>query len=613
MKKLLLLIVFLGCITGLQAQTSGGPDNYGYIWRDSNDPNGPAFNWIDIINDPATVPIIGLSDDNAVGPFLLPSPFPYYWYHVTDFKVGSNGYLSFDNATFAHPFPIIPLANNSNNMLACMMTDLNFDNQGVAEGNPAKCYMWVSPNQDSVIVTYDSVPFWTNVFPTYDGVNTFQIIFDYNDSSITYQYLNQVGIVGGGVTLNIMTIGIENVSGTDGLQHSHDVYPPTNYAIKFYAPSSTTQQISDASTTYNNNPTTSAVFLSRNLAGSYGLTTEIKNEGNVTLNPFTVNVKVMNSSGLNQLNTNLTSDTLQAGQTQVIISPNNFLPMVTGTYRFVTTTNAAGDIVASNNAKTLEIVVVDTTLSTIQLSYDDNTANGAGISWNGGTGGCANHFIPPFYPCNLTSVDAYILSDPNLVGYTMFVYLDDGLNGSPGTLIDSIPMPGGSFTPASYVTSFLPTPTQIDSNGFYVLWDMRGAGVTLGTNINVPYCNRGWEVLGGTWSPYRNSETEDLMIRATIERTGVGIEENALNQQLGNFYPNPANSIATINIDSRLLNDGNLQISLFDLEGRAIEGRILSNGSNQLTLETDKLSQGLYTVRFTNGSTVAARKISVVH
>ena len=195
----------------------------------------------------------------------------------------------------------------------------------------------------------------------------------------------------------------------------------------------------------------------------------------------------------------------------------------------------------------------------------------------------------------------------------MFVYLDDGLNGSPGTLIDSIPMPGGSFTPASYVTSFLPTPTQIDSNGFYVLWDMRGAGVTLGTNINVPYCNRGWEVLGGTWSPYRNSETEDLMIRATIERTGVGIAENELNQQLGNFYPNPANSTATINIDSRLLNDGNLQISLFDLEGRAIEGRILSNGSNQLTLETDKLSQGLYTVRFTNGSTVAARKISVVH
>ena len=611
MKKLLLLIVFLGCINGLYAQTSGGPDNYGYIWRDSNDPNGPAFNWIDIRNDPATVQITGLGDDNAVGPYLLPAPFPYYWYQVTDFKVGSNGYLSFDNATFAQPFPLIPLANNSNNFVAGMMTDLNFDNQGPAEGNPAKCYMWVSPNEDSVIVTYDSVPFWSNVFPTYDGVNTFQIIFNYNDSSITYQYLEQIGIVGGGVTANIMTIGIENVSGTDGLQHSHDLYPTVNYAIKFYAPSTTTQQITDASAQFNSNPTTSAVFLSRNLAGSYPLETQIKNEGNVTLNPFTVNVKVVNNSGLNQLNTNLTSDTLQAGQTQLIVSPNNFLPTTTGTYRFVTTTNATGDLVASNNVRTLEIVVVDTTLSNIQLSYEDGTANGAGISWNGGDGACANHFIPPFYPCNISSVDAYITADPNNVGYTMLVYKDDGPNGTAGTFLDSVPMAPGNFVVGSYVNSPLNNLIQIDSMGFYVMWDMRGAGVTLGTSINLPFCNRGYEVLGGTWSPYRNSETEDLMIRANIQRVGVGLPENVLESYVGQFYPNPSGSLSRIDIDQQLMNDDQLTVQLFDLTGRALEGRILSNGNNQFTIETEQLSQGIYTVQFTTGKTTVSRKLTV--
>lgn len=289
-----------------------------------------------------------------------------------------------------------------------MMTDLNFDNNGVAEANPAKCYYWISPNEDSVIVTYDSVPFWSPTAPTYSGYNNFQIILDYNDSSIVYQYQAQNGTIGGGITTTYMSIGIENVSGTDGLQHSFDIYPQINYAIKFYAPATTSQQITDASTVNNQNPTTSAIFISRSLANTVVLNTQIKNEGNIVLNPFNVNLKVINNIGQNQLNLNLNSDTLQPGQIQSITSPNNFLPISAGTYLFITTTFATGDLSTINNAKTLEMIVVDTTLNNIMLSYEDGTANGTGIGPNGGSGGCANHFIPPFYPCNLTSVDAYI-------------------------------------------------------------------------------------------------------------------------------------------------------------------------------------------------------------
>jgi hypothetical protein len=612
MKKLLFFFSLLLLTVSLYAQTSGGPDNYGYIWRDSNDPNGPAFNWIDVRNNPATEFISGLSDDNTVGPFPLPAPFPYYWYTQSNFKIGSNGYLAFGNGSFASPFPTIPFANTNNNVLAAMMSDLNFENTGAQAGNPAKCYIWKSPSQDSVVVTFDSVPFWVNGVPAYQGLNTFQIILDYNDSSITYQYLIQNGTVSPVAGVDFMTIGIENVSGTDGLQYSHDQYPVTNYAIKFYAPSSTTQQITDASTLYNQNESTGAVFISRNAFNGYPLNTTIKNEGNITLNPFTVNVQVINAANQIQLNNNLTSDTLQAGQTQSINLPNPFLPINAGTYRFTTTTIATGDLSTLNNARTLEMIVVDTTLPSITLAYDNGVSSATGISWSGGNGACANYFIPPFYPCDLTSVAAYIISDVNAVGYRMKVYADDGVNGAPGTLLDSISVLPGTFTTGAFVNTTLTAPIRVDSGGFYVMWDMGGDGVTLGTNLVFPYSNRGYEVLGGTWSVFRSSETQDLMIRANISRVGVGIEENELENAIGEFFPNPTSDLVSIRINNASINTSALQTTIYDLSGRIVQPSVRLTGNDVLQINTAGLEAGLYTARFISGDNAITRKFTVI-
>ncbi|MFM9009272.1 MAG: hypothetical protein ACKORE_11930 [Bacteroidota bacterium] len=138
MKKLYSLLLLSLVFRMVAAQTSGGPDTYGTIWRDSNDPNGPAYSWIDISTRAETMEISGLADDNIVGPFFLPAPFPYYWYTVDKFWIGSNGYIAFGPTQFAHPFPLIPTPNGANDYLAAMMTDLNFVNTGTAgAGNPA--------------------------------------------------------------------------------------------------------------------------------------------------------------------------------------------------------------------------------------------------------------------------------------------------------------------------------------------------------------------------------------------------------------------------------------------------------------------------------------------
>src|ERR1043166_9511943 len=96
-------------ITSLTAQTTGGPDSYGYIWRDNNDPSGPAYNWIDVPTLTGALQVNYLGDDNTIGPFSIGFPFHYYWYDVTKFWVGSNGYMRFTGDQISAPFSGIPL------------------------------------------------------------------------------------------------------------------------------------------------------------------------------------------------------------------------------------------------------------------------------------------------------------------------------------------------------------------------------------------------------------------------------------------------------------------------------------------------------------------------
>ena len=91
MKKLFTFFAAIAFTSMVNAQTTGGPDAFGYIWRTNADPNGPTFNWIDISLYPGSVNITNLLDDNKVGPFSLQIPFTYYWYQPTNFYIGSNG------------------------------------------------------------------------------------------------------------------------------------------------------------------------------------------------------------------------------------------------------------------------------------------------------------------------------------------------------------------------------------------------------------------------------------------------------------------------------------------------------------------------------------------
>lgn len=125
MKKLLLLFIISTTNLVGFTQTSGGSDFIGYTWFDSDDPSGPRYNWIDITTNGTLV--TGLTDDNSAGVFSIPS-FVYYGTPCNQIKIGSNGWISFDNVSnIASYFPTIPqLGGPANNYISPYMTDLIF-------------------------------------------------------------------------------------------------------------------------------------------------------------------------------------------------------------------------------------------------------------------------------------------------------------------------------------------------------------------------------------------------------------------------------------------------------------------------------------------------------
>jgi len=596
------------------AQTTGGPDTYGYIWRDSNDPNGPSFNWIDVTTLPNAVQVAGLGDDNIRGPYTVGFPFRFYWYDVTTFYVGSNGYLGFTPTPVAHPFPPIPTPAFIQNYLGAMTTDLTFTDGAQQPIPGAEAWYW-SNNADTLILSYNSVPFWAPG-TGFTGENTFQIILSGVDSSITYNYFLQSGASAS--TTDFCTVGIENVSGNIGLQWGQNVYPPSVYSIKYYYPSSTTFQVNDASTLYINNPESGGLFLSQG-GNDFTMNTRIKNTGNLPLAAFNVFSRVVNGFNQIQASETVQSTALAPNATEDITFTTTYSPSTAGAFRYINDTQLPGDATPTNNQKIMELQVVDTTAATILLSYDNGLDAGlGGLGWSGGGGGTGIEFKPPFYPCNLTQVRAYITANANFVGFSMVIVDDDGPNGTPGTVLDSIAVSGPSVLTGAWNNVTVPSPIQIDSGSVYIAWMMGGDGISIGQNQLPPYSNRTYEILGqasnpNAWAAYRYREIEDIMINAYVTALPVGIDENASLSNVGNVYPNPSKEIAKIDYSFDNFN-GELVMKVMNINGQLVVNERTSGYTSEGTIEinTGQLNPGIYMLELQAGSESFKRKLTVI-
>ncbi len=570
--------------SGVQPQLSvnwggGGPDSFGYRYLDSDTvcPGAPVYNWIEIKR--VGTRVTGLGDDNVVGPFDIGFDFPYYWYRVRQVYIGSNGYIAFhDNALNASPFQRIPSPTRTNNTLAALMSDLDPSPSGSPNGS---VWIWTSPDNDTFIVQYDSIRFWST-----GGNNTFQIILSRPDSSITFQYKEQSGAPYNGWVPDANQCGIENVSGRIGLNYLSGNIPPGNMyhpelAVKFIPPESTTLRIHDVAVRNAMNDRNGGMFvLNRQPITFWGV---IQNTGNQSEPQFWAIARVRNQAGSVMFIDSTTVRGLAPSETDSVVFPRTWTPTSTGMYLIEVISKLPGDAVPLNDTAKIELRVVTMPAT---LTYDRGTQTHM-WSWNG-PGGYGNRFVPPIYPCYITGARVYMAST-NPVTCAIGIFDDNGLGGSPG---DTLYMTTVNVSAEQWYTITPPSPIPINEGAFFV-----GAISTVsnapsfGHDSVAPISNQSWEYTG-VWAPSRNPQ--DAMINATIT-DNVGIIElqpapfNPQTKLL--VLPNPVAGIIRLTLNST----ATAEVELFDATGKMLRTIVLNNGTG--IFDARRLAAGIYFVR----------------
>ncbi len=605
MKRLLLLLLASYFqLPSASAQTSGGPDAFGYTWLHTNAIGGPVYNWIDIL--PMATEINGFADDNSVGWVQMGFNFHYYWTDYSQVRVGSNGWISFNNVgNIAHSFPLIPTpGGNADNYVAPFMVDLNFD----SEANPGRVYYW-SNNVDSFIVTYYQAPFWINSQPDFTGSNTFQVIFTNTDSSITFQYAEQTGVVQN-TGLNDIVIGIENVTGAIGLQCTLNNYPVAPAAIKFYYPNTVTLAIPDLKPDWNQNTENSGLFFFKGSA-TY-LQSDIANVGNTTVDP--PSSAIANFLDLQNISSYSSSKELDAiaPAADTIINFDGVLSLYNpGDYTYRVSVSNISDLNTYNNNNDFEIVVADSVNGEVVLSYvpQDSTMI-TFVSWNGGgsTSGAAIKVLPPYYPATVVGAEFFVMSNlggfnpiPN--GFTASI-VTENVQGQPAVIQTSETVDNSGLFPSQWNRVDFSNPYTVTSGPVYISWIMGGDSVALGTFPYAPISNRSYEILDGDWAEYRQGANEDLGIRVILSSSGahpdttvLGIGDVVFENDviLYQNYPNPTETTTTVEfyVPQNTAADFNLYSSAGSLVN-TISFSSLNKGRHRVDINTAKLAAGIY-------------------
>ncbi|MBX7240843.1 MAG: T9SS type A sorting domain-containing protein [Bacteroidia bacterium] len=628
--KRILSVLLLMCSFSAFAQNipQDTPDDFGYVWRNNTNANGPTYDWVDITA--VGTEVSGLADDNFVGPVDMGMTFKFYWNTFDKIYIGSNGYIAFSGVNIAsqtNGFPTCPTSDNNDGIIAGMLCDLAF---GYA-GSVARCFTYHDVTNNRFIVTFDKVPFWTNNAQNYDGENTFQFILDADDNSITINYADQQGVWNSGYdgVANPLVVGIENATGAYGLNVSNNVYPDSASSIRVYYPTVPLIDVTDAGPASVQNPKNGGFFAKPGVPIALG--TEISNSGNVDIpGQILVNASVKDEANLSVYSGSSVITGLTSNSVQPVFFAPDFTPSAAGSYKFEVTSNVlpSGDMNSANDKKEVELVAIDTTAAGEEIySYVTYNNPNSGVSWSGGSGNSGGGiYIKPYaYPTIIKAIEILVLPtqgnatyDPpsGAMVYHLDVYADDGPNGSVGQPLANMDIDGATVDMSNATNGLvwnrhdIPDPIIVTQGGVYVGWIQNDDKVVLAAEDTFLISRRTYEILNNAWAPYRDLENTDFYIRIVTEKTtstaitpGSGI--NTLS-----VFPNPSTGAFTVNAAFAQSSDAMIKVS--DMTGRKVHFEVLNQVSEiNRSLNLSHLTKGVYILEVSNDKGKATEKIII--
>mgnify|MGYP001178928565 FL=1 len=231
---LLWIFVVIGlCASQQGSAESGGPDSFGYTFKDSNETGGPTYNWIDISSNGTS---FNLHGDSGRGPYDIGFDFFFYgeWYSQW-YLGGDNGYVTLGSVVnqrwTPHPIPTTELGA----AIAPFWRDHRgtCDNEIYANLSYKK---FGNSNNRTLVIQYDNLRDYGSCGSDHYGLYNFQIILFEKTGDILFQYNNNFS--NGGSDYNgTVGMGIQN-SGEVGLQYYYGGMKEldSQFSVRFYAP-----------------------------------------------------------------------------------------------------------------------------------------------------------------------------------------------------------------------------------------------------------------------------------------------------------------------------------------------------------------------------------------
>jgi hypothetical protein len=326
-------------IPAYQHYGDGGPDSFGYTWKDNTVTGGPAFSYIDISG---TGTVIGDGNDTGFGPLPIGFSFPFYESVYTDFYVNTNGLVTLGELTNTRfNYCPVPDVSTPDFWIAPFWDDLRLR----SSDNAKIYYQYFDDDIDYLVIQ------WHNfcIYGEYGDPMEMEAIL-YADGMILFQYdyINDLDDGHG----QAATVGIEK-DASDGLSYlCNDDHPGnrlySGLAVGWYPPVVN----HDVGVVSIDNPTAPLVVTGANC----NVTATIENYG-VGSETFDVYLEVENSSAVTVF-ADTVNLTIASGNTdQAIFS--SWAIGAADNYTITVTTDLPGDEISGNNALGGSIKAVD--------------------------------------------------------------------------------------------------------------------------------------------------------------------------------------------------------------------------------------------------------------